>query len=106
MTHLEAVRPGAPLVQQVRPRLGSAIRQGRCAPGEHLGEELLSRRFGIGRALLREAMAHAAAARQSPNEHRTILSALADRDADRAEPLLRQPIARSAARLAAAGSLG
>ena len=107
MTHLEAVRPGATLVRQVMPRVRSASLQGPCASGEQLGEVPPSRRFGIGRAPLLGAIAHAAAGvRQSPNEHRAILSAMVDRDVDRAEPPFRQPIARSAARLAAAGSLG
>ena len=106
MTHLEVVRPGATLVRQVMPRVRSASLQGLFAPGEQRGEAPRSRRFGIGRAPLREPIALAAAGgRQSPNEHRTTLSAMVDRDVDRAEPFLRQPIARSAARLAA-GSLG
>lgn len=48
----------------------------------------------------------AAGARRSLAEHRAILAAMVDRDVDRAEPLLRQHIARSVSRLVAAGAPG
>jgi DNA-binding GntR family transcriptional regulator len=47
-----------------------------------------------------------AGARQSLTEHRAILTAMVERDLDRAEPLLRQHIARSVERLSAAAVPG
>jgi DNA-binding GntR family transcriptional regulator len=47
-----------------------------------------------------------AGARQSLAEHRAILTAVVERDLDRAEPLLRQHIARSVERLSAAQAPG
>lgn len=47
-----------------------------------------------------------AGARQSLAEHRAILTAMVERDLDRAEPLLRQHIARSVERLSADPVLG
>jgi hypothetical protein len=107
MTHLEAVRPGAILVQPTMPLARSAILQDLLAPGRPSAEALHARRCGIGRAPRRPAIARAAAGvPRHPNGQRAIRSAVVDRRVDPAEARSCQPIARSAMRLAAAVSLG
>ncbi len=59
MAQLEGVPPGETLARQALPRLRSAILEGRCGPGEHLGEALSSRQLGISRGPLCEAIDHA-----------------------------------------------
>lgn len=93
---------GAGTIQRITDAIVYGIRAGQLVPGQHLVEVDLTRRFGISRGSLREALKHLAAEGiVTLNRHRGAYISTLDRKAvgDLLDTL--EPLCRLAARLAA-----